>query len=307
MGLENRYRRLLRCFPSEYPREHEEEIIGVLMAGAPPDRTRPDPRDTLDLLRGALLIHLRRLTAGRWQDAFAIVSVIAPALLLALSLCSVVRSAFLTLTWVNASPAPGTPTGQEWHVAVLLASTWLPWAAWGAVAVLALTGARRVAAGAAFALAAVPVAAALLGVHHFGWGSASSDLPVLLALLTGVAVRVSPGRPARAAAAPSRQAVVAVVALVLAVVALDPLVLVMPVLAPGVPIAVLVFGVLLRDATGRRAFALLAMPGMCPLYAYVPVGVHGTAVRVAVFVVVVPLVAFALTETGIRMLERAPR
>ncbi len=236
-------------------------------------------------------------------------SVIAPALLLALSLCSVVRSAVLTLTWVNASPAPGTPTGQEWHVAVLLASTWLPWAAWGAVAVLALTGARRVAAGAAFALAAVPVAAALLGVHHFGWGSASSDLPVLLALLTGVAVRVSPGaRHGRRLLGRPRQAVVAVVALVLAVVALDPLVLVMPVSSRRVfLIAVLVFGVLLRDATGRRAFALLAMPGMCPLYAYVPVGVHGTAVRVAVFVVVVPLVAFALTATGIRMLERAPR
>ena len=32
--LERRYRRLLKYFPARYRREHEEEIVSVLMAGA---------------------------------------------------------------------------------------------------------------------------------------------------------------------------------------------------------------------------------------------------------------------------------
>jgi hypothetical protein len=33
-GLERRYRRLVACYPRAFRREHEQEILAVLMAGA---------------------------------------------------------------------------------------------------------------------------------------------------------------------------------------------------------------------------------------------------------------------------------
>ena len=39
--LERRYRRLLKCFPARYRREHEQEILSVLMAGASEGQRRP--------------------------------------------------------------------------------------------------------------------------------------------------------------------------------------------------------------------------------------------------------------------------
>ena len=52
-GLETRYRRLLRWFPAEHRAVHQEEMLGVLMAGAEPGRTRPGRAESADLLLGA--------------------------------------------------------------------------------------------------------------------------------------------------------------------------------------------------------------------------------------------------------------
>jgi hypothetical protein len=84
--LENRYRRLLRWYPVDHRRVHEEEMLGVLLAAAGPERTRPSVRDALDLVRGGLGIRIRRIPpaladAGR-RDAAALLSVIAPLILL---------------------------------------------------------------------------------------------------------------------------------------------------------------------------------------------------------------------------------
>jgi hypothetical protein len=83
--LERRYRKLVIWFPAEHRLVHGDEVTGVLMAGAPPDRTRPGIGETLDLIRGAMLIRLRpgRALSDRdgWRDAVAVFSVAGPVLL----------------------------------------------------------------------------------------------------------------------------------------------------------------------------------------------------------------------------------
>jgi hypothetical protein len=57
--LERRYRRWLRWYPKSFRREHEAEILEVLMAGACEGQRRPELMECLDLLRSALWIRLR--------------------------------------------------------------------------------------------------------------------------------------------------------------------------------------------------------------------------------------------------------
>ena len=66
--LERRYRRLLKCFPARYRREHEQEILSVLMAGAREGQRRPGPADSADLVMSAIFMRWRELTRQpRWQ------------------------------------------------------------------------------------------------------------------------------------------------------------------------------------------------------------------------------------------------
>ncbi|MGW5162218.1 hypothetical protein ACWEPN_42680, partial [Nonomuraea wenchangensis] len=44
-SLETRYRRLLAAYPRDHRARHEEEMLGVLLAGARPGQTRPRPAD----------------------------------------------------------------------------------------------------------------------------------------------------------------------------------------------------------------------------------------------------------------------
>ncbi|MFG1688598.1 hypothetical protein ACGFNP_51230 [Nonomuraea sp. NPDC049269] len=85
--LEQRYRRLLRWYPREHRERHEEEMLSVLMAAARPGQSRPEPRDVLDLVKGAAAIHARWAfgpeSAARWRDAMRVVAVVGPIVLLA--------------------------------------------------------------------------------------------------------------------------------------------------------------------------------------------------------------------------------
>jgi hypothetical protein len=66
--LERRYRRLLRCFPARYRREHEQEILSVLMAGAKEGQRRPGLADSADLLFSAIFMRWREITRQpRWR------------------------------------------------------------------------------------------------------------------------------------------------------------------------------------------------------------------------------------------------
>jgi hypothetical protein len=84
--LERRYFRLLSWYPAEHRRVHGDEMAGVLMAGSGAGQSRPGLRQTLDLIRGGLLIRLRPgralSDANGWPDSLALFSVMAPVLVL---------------------------------------------------------------------------------------------------------------------------------------------------------------------------------------------------------------------------------
>ncbi|GAA3447535.1 hypothetical protein [Planomonospora venezuelensis] len=81
-ALETRYRRLLAWYPQDHRARHGEEMIGVLLAGAEPGRSFPDPRDAFDLLRGAVAIRVQRLvgpaSSAHWRDALNAAAIVAP-------------------------------------------------------------------------------------------------------------------------------------------------------------------------------------------------------------------------------------
>ncbi|WP_433323915.1 hypothetical protein [Spirillospora sp. CA-294931] len=81
-SLEDRYRRLVRWYPADHRRDHEDEMVGVLLTAAGPGRERPSPRETADLMRGAVRLHLRRARGG-WGDAVALVAVLSAAMIAA--------------------------------------------------------------------------------------------------------------------------------------------------------------------------------------------------------------------------------
>jgi hypothetical protein len=57
--LERACRRLLAAYPREFRRENEQEILAVLMAGAPPGQRRPGLAESADLIRSGLWLRLR--------------------------------------------------------------------------------------------------------------------------------------------------------------------------------------------------------------------------------------------------------
>jgi hypothetical protein len=59
--LERRYRSLLALYPKAFRREHEEEILSVLMAAAPEGQERPRIAESADLIRSAILMRVRQM------------------------------------------------------------------------------------------------------------------------------------------------------------------------------------------------------------------------------------------------------
>ena len=77
-GLEQGYRRLLAWYPRAFRRDHADEILGVLMAGAGEGQRRPRLAEAADLLWSGLKMRLRgpALTGESrpWSDALALFS-----------------------------------------------------------------------------------------------------------------------------------------------------------------------------------------------------------------------------------------
>jgi hypothetical protein len=65
-GLERRYRRLLACYPAAFRREHEHEMLSVLMAGAEQGQRWPRVAQVADLLRAATSMRLRSRLRTSW-------------------------------------------------------------------------------------------------------------------------------------------------------------------------------------------------------------------------------------------------
>jgi hypothetical protein len=68
--LERRYRRLLACYPRAFRREHEQEMLMVLLACAGEDRQRPGAADSVDLLWHGLWLRLRPATKPSVPSVF---------------------------------------------------------------------------------------------------------------------------------------------------------------------------------------------------------------------------------------------
>jgi len=66
--LERRYRRLLAFYPKAFRREHEQEMLAVLVAAAAEGQQRPRLAEAADLLRNGILMRVRQTEVpGRWE------------------------------------------------------------------------------------------------------------------------------------------------------------------------------------------------------------------------------------------------
>jgi hypothetical protein len=177
-ALERGYRRLMAFFPARYRRIHEDEILAVLMTGAPGGKRRPGIGEAADLLLGALRVRCQPSRDGAepaWRDALAVLSVILPVIILLVSAVQAQR-------WYT--PAPGSSSYESWLWVLRQIAAPL-----GLVAVVLLRLRRAAALGAA---------GMLLWLALFsGTGtllSGTSDAPGYLALgLVVIALMASPG------------------------------------------------------------------------------------------------------------------
>jgi hypothetical protein len=68
--LERRYRRLLAWYPRTFRRDHEQEVLAVLIAGAREGQRRPGLAASLDLIRSGLWMRLRPNSARPPRTVF---------------------------------------------------------------------------------------------------------------------------------------------------------------------------------------------------------------------------------------------
>ena len=116
-ALERGYRRWLRWYPASFRREHEAEILAVLLAGAGGRRRRPEPMECLDLLRSALWMRLRpRVPRSNRAVVAAVHLMYAGAVVeLAAAITIVVTMGDVRSNVVQRNP---DLTGGEWHAIV---------------------------------------------------------------------------------------------------------------------------------------------------------------------------------------------
>jgi hypothetical protein len=180
--LEGRYRRLLAIYPAEHRRQHQDEMLGVLMTGAAAGQRWPGRKDAADLIWGALLIRLHPHhddARKGWADALAVTSIVVPVLLLAYS-----SSLFLARQAI-------TTSGSADFAGSLLSFA-VGTGPWLILTTLVLLRLRRV-AGVAAAGMLVYLAVVVYGTA--GWSSAvpqSMDMAAALAL-EALALLASPG------------------------------------------------------------------------------------------------------------------
>jgi hypothetical protein len=179
---EQHYRKLLAWYPRDHRERHGEEMLGVLLAGAGPSR-----RETVDLLRGALRLHLRRAVGMDGgidhRDVLAIVSLLGPVVMLAGAATVLDRLAAGSSLW-------------RLPIMVLDFQDAPAWAIWGVVAVLSLSRKRRSAAVGAW-LGTLAFLAPPVLLHPLFWNRVVATTGwVLLGALVAAALTWSPG-PAR--------------------------------------------------------------------------------------------------------------
>ena len=207
--MENWYRRLLTLYPKDHRREHAEEMVGVLLAAAGQEQAGPSragrtqrlgqhAADSADLIGGALRIRGRMVLNRvkrtrwlawtvrdeRWSDALAVVSVVAPVLLLVAALTE------FRISQAVASSLTGHP---HWRLSETLTLADLPMAAGASgVTVLAFLRLRRLAGLGALATAIGQIAAGAVPAMA-GYASPAVAFTVLLSCTAAAALLFSPG------------------------------------------------------------------------------------------------------------------
>lgn len=208
--LELRYRRLLRLYPSLHRRAHEDEMLAVLLACAAPDQQRPTIVDRFDLVRGALKVRWRHLESAfgpRWTDALAVVSLVAPLLMLACSSNPALAKAL---------DGDFDPRGLDGslHPTDVLTSAYV--VGWSVVVVTALAGRRSISAATAAVLAVGALACRVADIAQGYWSDMLDPPLILTGLIAALALVASPGprRGAQLIGVPGTLLVVATAVLV---------------------------------------------------------------------------------------------
>ncbi len=202
-ALERRYRRLLRCYPPSHRAFHREEMLGVLLDTARPGQRTPGLRQ-VNLAACGLAIRVRRipgwLAADAGQDALAVVSLIAPAVVFIL--LALERAA------MNAAASARVPFWQLFPFRPSFGESVVVMIAWLAVVLLGLAGLRRTAAAIASLsltftlLALLALLTAFMQQSHDTSGGLGQllvqilpfgDVPVVLASLAACSLALSPG------------------------------------------------------------------------------------------------------------------
>lgn len=116
-GLERGYRRWLRWYPKSFRREHEAEVLAVLLAGARAGQRQPAPMECLDLLRSALWMRLRPQVPRSNRAVFAAVKLMCVGAVVELA---TVITILVTIGDVRSNVVTRNPdlTEGEWHAIV---------------------------------------------------------------------------------------------------------------------------------------------------------------------------------------------
>ncbi|BCJ42695.1 hypothetical protein GCM10010168_05630 [Actinoplanes ianthinogenes] len=205
--LESRYRTLLRVYPAAHRAAYEEEMLGVLLAGSPPDRRFPSLGDALDLLRAGLTARFARSgPASRtgWHDAAAVAGV-----LVALLLGGFALATFAEATIDLTHGSPRQLAGVDGLIDPALRAV-----AWLAVAAVAVAGRYRAAAVLSAAALLVELGTLTFWLGLTPWQSMRlAWTPIVAILVTAAFVTARTARPVRSVVGGFGLALLAVAAL----------------------------------------------------------------------------------------------
>jgi hypothetical protein len=115
--LERGYRRWLRWYPKSFRREHEAEILAVLLAGARAGQRQPEPMECLDLLRSALWMRLGPRVPRSNRAAFAAIKLMYLGGVVELAAAITILVTIGDVRSNVATRSPGLTEG-EWHAIV---------------------------------------------------------------------------------------------------------------------------------------------------------------------------------------------
>lgn len=115
--LERSYRRWLRWYPRAFRREHEEEVLAVLLAGARDGQRRPELVECLDLVRGAMSLRLRPRLPRSNRSAYQLMKLLCIGAVAELAAVITIAG---TIGDVRANVVARNPgfTASQWHAVV---------------------------------------------------------------------------------------------------------------------------------------------------------------------------------------------